>query len=128
MKKYLNSITIAGIISMIIFCIIHLNNDYMQFKMRKCTVVDMLKTNGTGKSSGRFYLVLKEERGILFDIIVSPTTYSQSKIGNTKLFDLRQMDIKQTPFENLIYFIGGVIFGSVGFVCIIGGLTLGLIS
>lgn len=120
--------TIIGIICIVMFSIIHINNDYMQFKVRNCKVIDKLKTDGTRKSSGRFYLVLKEEREILFDIPVSPTTYSQSKIGDMKSFDLRQMDIKQTPFENIVYFIAYVILGTIGAVCFIGGIISGVLE
>lgn len=94
----------------------------MEFKDRKCLVIDKLKTSGTYRYSGKFYLILKEERGIKFDLEVSPATYSQSKIGQSKYFNLRNMDIKQTLKENIIYFFGQVIFGTVGFVCLIAGL------
>lgn len=122
MGKYLKqTITKIGIVSTIIFGIIYYNNDYMEFKDRKCIVLDKMTTTGSYKSSGCFYLVLKEERGIVFDLIVSPATFSQSKIGDTKYFNLRQLEIKQTPMNNAIYFLGSVIFGVIGFGCLIGG-------
>jgi hypothetical protein len=123
MKKYLkNPATIIGLISLIIFSIIWYTDDYMVFKDRKCLVIDKLTTPGTYRYSGKFYLILKEERGIKFDLQVSPVTFSQSKIGETKYFNLRNMDIKQTQKENIIYFFGYVLFGTVGFVCLIAGL------
>lgn len=122
MKKYFtNKFTIVGFISLILFGIIYRNNDYMEFKERRCVVLDRLTTSGGHKSSGRFYLVLREERGVVFDAIVSPTTFSQSKIGDTTYFDLREMDIKQTPMDNTIYFVGPVVFGAVAFVFLICG-------
>jgi hypothetical protein len=122
MEKYLKqTMTKIGIVATIIFGIIYYNNDYMGFKDRKCIVLDKMTTTGGHKSSGHFYLVLKEERGIVFDLIVSPATFSQSKIGDTKYFNLRQLEIKQTPLNNAIYFFGSVIFGVIGFVCLIGG-------
>jgi hypothetical protein len=122
MVKYLKqTMTKIGIVATIIFGIIYYNNDYMEFKDRKCIVLDKMTTTGGYKSSGHFYLVLKEERGIVFDLIVSPATFSQSKIGDTKYFNLRQLEIKQTPMNNAIYFFGPAIFGVIGFVCLICG-------
>ena len=122
MVKYLKqTMTKIGIVATIIFGVIYYNNDYMEFKDRKCTVLDKMTTTGGYKSSGHFYLVLKEERGIVFDLIVSPATFSQSKIGDIKYFNLRQLEIKQTPMNNTIYFFGSVIFGVIGFACLIGG-------
>lgn len=109
---------IIGLIAMTTFIIIHTNNYYMEYKDRKCVVLDKLTTNGGYKSSGNFYLVLKEERGIKFDIIVSPTTYSQAKKNEIIHFNLRQFDIKQTSRENIIYFFGTVITGAIGFICL----------
>ena len=81
-------------------------NNYTKFKDRQCLVLDKLETSGGSKYSGNFYLVLKEERGIVFDIIVSAATYSQSKIGSIVVFNLRDYDIKQTPRENAFYLFG----------------------
>jgi hypothetical protein len=119
---------IFGIITIIVFGIIRLNNDYMDFKTRKCVVLNKLTTSGGYKSSGDFYLVLKEEKGIIFDLIVCPSTFSQSKVGDTKFFNLRDFDIKQTPKNNLLYFFGEVIFGTVGFVFIVAGMILLFLS
>ena len=50
-KKYLKQIiTKIGIVSTIIFGIIFYNNDYMEFKDRKCIVLDKMTTNGGYKS------------------------------------------------------------------------------
>lgn len=97
-------------------------NDYTKYKDRKCLVLDKMTTTGGYKSSGQFYLVLREERGILFDIIVSPSTFSQTQIGETAIFNLRQFDIKQTIRENVLYFFAPIIV-----VFLIGIGILGLI-
>lgn len=120
-KYFKQTVTKIGIVATIIFGIIYYNNDYMEFKDRKCIVLDKMTTTGGYKSLSNFYLVLKEERGIVFDLIVSPATFSQSKIGDTKYFNLRQLEIRQTPINNAIYFFGSVIFGVIAFVCLIGG-------
>lgn len=122
-KKYFtNGITTIGFISLIIFGIIYYNNDYMKYKDRKCTILDKIITNGSYKSSGRFYLVLKDERDIVFDLIVSPATFYQSTIGNTGYFTLRELDIRQTTMNNTIYFFGFIVFGVIAFIFLIGGL------
>jgi hypothetical protein len=122
MKKYLNlTVTKIGIISSIVFCFIYFNNDYMEFKDRKCIVLDKIATTGGYKSSGDFYLVLKEERGIVFDLTVTPATFSQSKTGDIKYFSLRQFDVEQTLTNNAIFIFGSVIFGVLAFGCLIGG-------
>jgi hypothetical protein len=95
-------------LTVLYFSIFH-NNEYMKFKIRKCVVIDRLQTEGGRKAAGRFYLVVKEERGIVFDIIVSPATFSQKKKDDVVYFNLRNFDIKQTPKENVIYFFGTVI-------------------
>jgi len=103
-KYFKQSTTIIALICFIIAGIISYNNDYLDRKDRRCVVLDKLESFGGHKSSSHFYLILKEERGIIFDLIVSPATYSQSKVGETLVFNLKQMDIRQTPKENLIYF------------------------
>lgn len=127
MKKYLkrllqNYVFILGVIFLIIFTIIQVNNDYLEYKVRNCTVVEKLKTSGGYKYSGHFYLVLRDERGINFDLIVSPTTYSQANVNEHISFKLREMDIQQSFNNNLIYFFGYVVSGVIGFVCFFVGI------
>lgn len=122
MKKY--PITIIGLIFMVTFIVISINNDYLEYKTRTCLVLDKLSTPGGYKSSGHFYLVLKEERGIVFDLIVSPATYSQSYKGEIVHFNLRQMDIRQTPRENIIFFFGQIFAAAAFIVFIIIGIIL----
>jgi hypothetical protein len=85
------------------------HNTYMRFKQRKCIILDKLITPPGYKHSADLYLVLKEERGIVFDLNVAPATYSQHKIGDTIHFTLRDFDIKQTRRDNTIYFFGQVL-------------------
>jgi hypothetical protein len=112
--------TKIGILCLIIFGIISYNDDYMKEKIRRCIVLDKITQSGGYRSSGHFYLVLKEERGMVFDIIVSPSTFSQSNIGDTKYFELRQFDIRPTAVDNLTYFFMPFILFSVaiGFIVI----------
>jgi len=105
--------TLFCLISIVIMCFItynFFNNDYMTHKDRNCVVLDKIQSNGGYKYPGNFYLILKEERGIVFDIIVDAATYTQSKIGQNITFSLRQHDIKQTQKENILYFFGPILF------------------
>lgn len=116
--KYLKQpATIIGIALTIIFGILCYTNDYMEYKDRKCVVLDKLITS---RRSTDFWLVLKEERGIVFDLIVSPATYSQASVGETIHFNIRQMDIKQTTKDNIIYFF------SVPIICMLAVMSLGV--
>jgi hypothetical protein len=100
------------------------NNEYMRYEVRKCVVLDKLTTTGGYKYSGQFYLILQEERGIKFDLIVSPTTFSQHKKDDIVYFNLRNMDINQTFKENIIYFFGGGMMIILIFCSWIGALIL----
>lgn len=93
----------------------------MKFKPRKCIVLGQSTIPGTYKYPGQFYLVLREERGIVFDVPVSAATYSQSKNDSTMTFNLRQMDIQQTFRENAIYFFGQIFLGVFGMAGLFAG-------
>lgn len=117
-----NSVFILGVVSLIIFTIIQSNNDYLEYKVVNCTVIDKLQSYGSYKHNGHFYLVLRDERGVNFDIIVSPTAYSQASVNERISFNLREMDIQQSFKNNLIYFFGAIASGVIGFVCFFAGL------
>ena len=117
-----NSVFILGVVSLIIFTIIQANNDYLEYKVVNCTVIDKLQSSGSYKHHGYFYLVLRDERGVNFDLIVSPATYSQASVNEHISFNLREMDIQQSFKNNLIYFFGSVVFCVIGFVCFFAGL------
>lgn len=101
----------------------HANHDYELRKDRNVAVLDKISIGGR---SSHFYLILKEERGIVFDLSVSPATYSQTKVGDRKIFSLRQMQIRQTALGNTLGFLW-ILFGSVALVTIVVG-TLALYS
>ena len=102
MKKYLNNgFIIIGIISSILFLIIYLNNDYMEVKERKCVILDKMVAYSI---SEKYYLILRDERGIEFDLTVRPVTYSRNNIGDKININLKDFDIKQSFKENFIYF------------------------
>ena len=120
MKRIFYLIGIA-VISIIMY--VCSNNDYLTHKDRNCVVVDKIQSIGSYKHHGNFYLVLREERGIVFDIIVDAATYTQAKKDQNITFSLRQMDIKQTPKENILYFFGPIIVLIFGLIFIIALIT-----
>lgn len=122
MKNYFNKITTKlFLISLTILLIISFNNDYMSFKDRECLVIDKIQSDGSYKSSVRFYLILKEKStGINFDLIVNPTTYTLAQKNDIKIFNLRDFDIQQNHKDNIIYFIGTCIFISLTIVFFVG--------
>lgn len=119
-------VMIFGFISLIIFLNIHFNNDYNTYKDRKCIVLD--KMESSGRYSSKFILILKEERGIVFDLYTSPATFSQSKIGEVKYFRLRDFDIQKSFKENVIYVFLYIITGTISFVFFIGYICLYIIE
>lgn len=110
---------IFGLTFILAGLIIWLNNDYMTYNSEKCVVLDKLTTNGGYKRSGQFYLVLQTDKNQVFDLSVTPATFSQSKIGDVRTFNVRPFDIKQSPIENALYFFGQVIVFAIGSVCVI---------
>lgn len=87
--------------------------DYTTYDPVRCKVIDKFQTNGGYKRSGRFYLVVTHEDGRVFDIIVSPATYSTSSVGDYKTLEIREMDVAQTPTKNLLYFFAPCVLFSI---------------
>lgn len=103
-----NSQSKIGIISAVLFLIIHFTNDYMEFKDRECLVLEKVQ------NEHRSYLILKYKE-TMFDLTVGPATFYQATTNNIIHFNLRQFDIKQTERDNTIYFFGYIITGIAAF-------------
>lgn len=89
------------VVSVLVAATLYLTGtDYSDSKLRKCEVVDKLVQGG---HSATFWLVLKDEQGRVFDLIVTPATYSTSKVGETISFNLREYDIQEVPSKNLLH-------------------------
>lgn len=95
-----SSSTWGWVLLLFFIVIINVTNDYTKEKDIKCVVLDKLTSGG---ESSNFYLVLKDDKNRVFDLIVSPATYSQSKVGSNLVFSLEEMDIRQTVWDNIIY-------------------------
>lgn len=93
----------AGIITGIMSYVGFQMHEYGHYKDRNCIVLDKLQSSG--RYSGNFYLVMEEDRGIVFDRNVRPSTYSQAEVGQNIVLRLRDMDIKQTKSGNALNFL-----------------------
>lgn len=93
--------------------IMFFTDPYGKYKKTECVVLDKVQDAGGYKSSAHFYLVLRDKENYVFDLIVTPATYSQARIGQAISFDLRDFDIRQTTVNNLYVFFYVVVF-SVG--------------
>ncbi len=126
MKLKINEFLKLGILPFIVFLFIHFNNDYMENKIRKCTVLG--KVQSPGKYSSAFYVILKDERGIVFDHYSSASSYYMAEKGQVKYYNLRDFDINQTPKDNIIFFIGELLFGVIGVILMLVGSIILIID
>lgn len=88
-------------------------NDYMHYKNYDVTVVNTLTgTQGKG-SSLSFIAVYELKDGYRFSEYISPEMYSSIEKGDNITVSLRPFDVKQTLFDNIIWFFGMVLVQSV---------------
>lgn len=112
---------IAALVFVIIPFIWNSQNTYMETKVIPVEVVELISGQSTGKYSKlEFIAVYKDEQGRVFDRRVSPSFYTLLNKGDTIAIEIREMDIKQTTKDNLIWFFGTVLLVSI---CITGFIT-----
>lgn len=112
---------IAALVFTIIPFIWNSQNTYMETKVIPVEVVELISGQSTGKYSKlEFIAVYKDEQGRVFDRHVSPSFYTLLNKGDTIAIEIREMDIKQTTKDNLIWFFGTVLLVSI---CITGFIT-----
>ena len=81
-------------------------NDYMHYKDYDVTVVNTLTgTQGKG-SSLSFIAVYELKDGYRFSEYISPEMYSSIEKGDNITVSLRPFDVKQTLFDNIVWFFG----------------------
>lgn len=79
-------------------------NDYMHYKDYDVTVVNTLTgTQGKG-SSLSFIAVYELNDGYRFSEYISPEMYSSIEKGDNITVSLRPFDVKQTLFDNIVWF------------------------
>lgn len=91
---------IIGVISLTAFIYLINANDYTVNKLRSCEVLEKYERD--------FILILKEERGIIFDFYATPTIYSQSNKGEIIQLNISDSYIKNDRIGELR--IGFIIF------------------
>ncbi|QXV82183.1 hypothetical protein bas37_0202 [Escherichia phage KarlGJung] len=88
-------------------------NDYMHYKDYDVTVVNTFTgTQGKG-SSLSFIAVYELNDGYRFSEYISPEMYSSIEKGDNITVSLRPFDVKQTLFDNIVWFFGMVLVQSV---------------
>ena len=119
--RYSLRLFIAALVFAIIPFIWNSQNTYMETKVIPVEVVELISGQSTGKYSKlEFIAVYKDEQGRVFDRHVSPSFYTLLNKGDTIAIEIREMDIKQTTKDNLIWFFGTVLLVSI---CITGFIT-----
>ena len=85
----------------------------MHYKDYDVTVVNTFTgTQGKG-SSLSFIAVYELEDGYRFSEYISPEMYSSIEKGDNITVSLRPFDVKQTLFDNIVWFFGMVLVQSV---------------
>lgn len=88
-------------------------NDYMHYKDYDVTVVNTITgTQGKG-SSLSFIAVYELNDGYRFSEYISPEMYSSIEKGDNITVSLRPFDVKQTLFDNIVWFFGMVLVQSI---------------
>lgn len=86
--------------------------DYIGEKETECVLLDKIETiEGTRKHlRSVFYFILQDKKGRKFDLSVGVTDYSQTEIGDTIYFDLKESQIQGNSKLNNIEFLGILTF------------------
>lgn len=88
-------------------------NDYMHYKDYDVTVVNTI-TGTQGKvSSLSFIAVYELKDGYRFSEYISPEMYSSIEKGDNITVSLRPFDVKQTLFDNIVWFFGMALVQSI---------------
>lgn len=100
-------------------------NDYTKEKDVKCLVLDKIQTGADYKISAHFYLIVKEERGYVFELDVYPSVFSQAKMGEYIIFTISESTIRDRGSANslfVLHFFSIIIGSFILIVCIINKL------
>lgn len=98
---------LAGVLLVSITVYLWETDSYGKFRDVEVTVVDRLASQG--RYSATFYLIVENDEYGRFDIPVRPTLYQTAKNGEKLVFNLRPFDIRQTPYNNMVYVFGQII-------------------
>jgi hypothetical protein len=115
---------IIAVISGLFLSIISYKDDYTVEKDVPVTFIEKMQRDSCSKHScrGQMYGLFKTEDGYFFDRRISMYMYTQMHVGEKFNMSLSRMDIKQTGWDNLIYFFGTTIFTSIFFVTLVASM------
>lgn len=103
-------------------------NDYMHYKDYDVTVVNTITgTQGKG-SSLSFIAVYELKDGYRFSEYISPEMYSSIEKGDNITVSLRPFDVKQTWFDNIVWFFGMALVQSICGTYIVCSILFRIIS
>lgn len=113
LRKSLNRSTevgkcfIAFVIALVCTVVLQYNNDYMRYRDIPVTFIEKGVESNCHKSNCRttYIGLFKTDGEIFFDRPVSYYMYTQTPLRKQFELNLRPMDIRQTPRENVLYFI-----------------------
>jgi hypothetical protein len=101
MKNYKNTITL--VLSLLLFMVIKNLDTYTVGQDSNVEILDKIKTNAGYKVPARFLFIVKDNQGRVFHLNVSPSSYSQTKIGEHKTFNISEQDIGYSTKGFFIY-------------------------
>ena len=118
-KFITNKFTLIGILLIFLFIGLVNSSQYNIEKTRKCIVKEKMPMND---KYGTLVLVLQEERGIVFDVKVSPSTFYKATRNGVMYFELSEQDITKLEKYNF-YQLGKTIICIIGIIFIFIGLV-----
>lgn len=105
-------------------------NDYMKFVSTEVEVVaKLILPDSKGRSSDAVINYKRVSDGITFDRNVSVGTYVSSNPGDRYAINVREMDVRQTTWDNARFFFGPIVLLSITgtyFIMFLLGLVPGM--
>ncbi|ABY63132.1 putative NrdC.7 [Pseudomonas phage 201phi2-1] len=94
------------------------NNEYMRYRDVPVTYIDRHETRSCHKGSCKDNLIglFKTDDGVFFERYIGLYTYQQMHLGEKFELNLRQMDIKQTERDNILWLFGPILVYAVTFI------------
>jgi hypothetical protein len=86
-------------------------NEYMSYRETPITVVDKLQTHSKS-GHPHFTILYRTDAGVLFDRPVSYGTFKTSDIKDRYNITVREFDVRQTAYKNVVFFIIPILFMS----------------
>jgi len=87
------------------------NNTYLEYRNVPVTYIDRHETRSCHKGSCKDNLIglFKTDDGVFFERYIGLYMYRQMHLGEKFELNLRQMDIKQTKRDNILWLFGPIV-------------------